>query len=57
MSKEQIKTIINEWNKNDEFYNLEYPNHKEAFVAFMKEQGISLDPNFIFFRLCSSICL
>jgi len=43
MNKEQIKSIIIKHDKDEEFNNLEYPNHKEAFVEFLETQGFDLN--------------
>lgn len=43
MKKEQIKSIINNHDKDEEFYNLEYPEHKEAFLEFLLENGVEIE--------------
>lgn len=41
--KEKIKTLISNHDKDEEFANLEYPSHQEAFIEFLQTNEINID--------------
>ena len=42
MTKEQVEKLISRQDKDEEFYQAEYPNHQEALLSFLDEHDIKI---------------